>query len=51
MRDGYQCEQCKNTARPDEFSCNCLCINCGPSDGIDCKHTKEQDVPNKLEDK
>tara|TARA_R110002072_G_scaffold213595_1_gene370847 strand:+ start:783 stop:938 length:156 start_codon:yes stop_codon:yes gene_type:complete len=51
MRDGYQCEQCKNTTRPDEFSCNCLCINCGPCDGIDCKHAKEQDVPNKLEDK
>ena len=33
MRDSYQCEECKNTTKPDQFTCNCLCLNCGPCDG------------------
>lgn len=37
MRDGYQCEDCKNTTNPDQFTCNCLCLNCGPCDG-ECKY-------------
>ena len=42
MRDGYQCEDCKNTTNPDQFSCNCLCITCGPCDG-ECKYGKENE--------
>ncbi len=37
MRDSYQCEECKNTTKPDQFTCNCLCLNCGPCDG-DCQY-------------
>ena len=37
MRDSYQCEECKNTTKPDQFTCNCLCLNCGPCDG-ECKY-------------
>ena len=40
MRDDYQCEDCKNTTNPDQFACNCLCINCGPCDG-DCQYGKK----------
>ena len=42
MRDGYQCEDCKNTTNPDQFSCNCLCITCGPCDG-ECKYGKKDE--------
>ena len=41
MRDNYQCEECKNTTNPDQFACNCLCINCGPCDNGDCQYGKE----------
>ena len=47
MRDGYQCEDCKNTTNPDQFACNCLCITCGPCDG-ECKYgEKVQDLRGK----
>ena len=40
MRDDYRCEECKNTTKPDQFTCNCLCLNCGPCDG-DCQYGKK----------
>jgi len=45
MRDDYRCEECKNTTKPDQFTCNCLCLNCGPCDG-ECKYgeTKVQNI-------
>ena len=36
-RDDYQCNDCKNMTKADEFSCNCLCINCGPCED-DCEY-------------
>jgi len=42
MRDNYYCEECKNTTKPDQFACNCLCINCGPCDG-ECNHGKKDE--------
>jgi hypothetical protein len=39
MRDDYQCEECKNTTKPDQFTCICLCLNCGPCDG-ECQYGK-----------
>ncbi len=24
------CDNCNEAAKPDEFICECLCINCGP---------------------
>ena len=38
MRDDYRCEECKNTTKPDEFTCNCLCLNCGPCDENGCEY-------------
>ena len=52
MRVDYQCEECKNTTRSDEFSCACLCINCGPCNVDGCKHEDNMDanIPNSLDD-
>ena len=36
-RDDYQCNDCKNMTKADEFSCNCLCLNCGPCED-DCEY-------------
>ena len=36
-RSDMRCEDCKNTTAPDQFACNCLCINCGPCNG-ECKY-------------
>ena len=41
MKDDMRCEECKNTTSPDEFSCNCLCINCGPCDG-ECNYENKE---------
>jgi|GEM_PF-5624328 len=43
MRDNYQCEECKNTTKADEFTCLCLCLNCGPCDENGCKYGEEKD--------
>ena len=44
MRDDYRCEECKNTTKPDQFTCNCLCLKCGPCDG-ECQYgEKVQDI-------
>ena len=37
MRENFQCEECKNMIKADEFACNCLCINCGPCEN-DCEY-------------
>jgi len=41
MKDNYQCEECKDTTNPDQFDCNCMCINCGPCDNGDCQYGEE----------
>jgi len=29
-RSTATCDECNELAKPDEFACECLCINCGP---------------------
>ena len=29
-RSNMVCDHCSETAKADEFACECLCINCGP---------------------
>ncbi len=41
MREDMRCEECKNTTKPDEFTCNCLCLNCGPCDENGCEYGKK----------
>jgi hypothetical protein len=45
-RDDMRCEECKNTTKYDQFSCNCLCINFGPCDG-ECNHEEKIMFQNK----
>ena len=42
MREDMRCEECKNTTKPDEFTCNCLCINCGPCDENGCEYGEKE---------
>jgi hypothetical protein len=29
-RSNLTCNDCKETIKPDEWACKCLCIDCGP---------------------
>jgi len=41
MRENFQCEDCKEMIKADEFACNCLGICCGPCD-TDCEYPEEK---------
>ena len=37
------CDDCKENTKPDEFACECLCIDCGP-----CKDKCKPDMKEEL---
>lgn len=32
-KSNMTCDDCKETTKPDEFACECSCIDCGPCKG------------------